>query len=999
MFGKAAKTVLLLVLFCSWIGFSLGAPGSGTARAEDAAVAYEAEAAGNTLTGNASVADCAACSGGKKVGGLYQGASLQFNGVTVAEAGAYKVTVSYVSGDPRSANVSVNGGEKEYVEFPATANWDTVGSYDVTLELQAGTNTITFDDNNWYAPDIDRIVVAPASGSDPGTTPGVVYEAEAAGNVLTGNAAVSDCGACSGGKKVGGLYGGSSLLFPDVTAEAAGDYEIELSFISGDPRAFYVTVNDGESQLYDSLKTADWNTLGTYKLTVPLQAGGNRILFSDGNGYSPDLDRITVRPATQAEQPGADEGSIGDALTPVPYGAITVTPYTAGAVITNGSYSMTYHSATGYADYEWPGGQKVTGVSGQMKLDGQTLQTTDYETHSFSVQSVVPIHDGFGQGIEVVFVNEAAGKPTLKQVYDFYEGRSYFLTRLDAVSETAISTNYMAPIAVSRPDAVKSGQGTNDRVLTVPFDNDAWIRFKAQSVNRSDTSYEVTAVYDNDSRTGLILGSVTHDKWKTGIDWSGSGGKLNKMTVYGGASSSVTHDSQPHGSLSGTTVSSPTILAGGFADYRTGLEEYGKANAVVAPPLPLSADLPQGVPVGWNSWGAFGSGLSYQDVVDTSNYFHDHLPLMNNDGATYVNLDSYWDNLSDQQLGQAVSVIKGNGQNAGIYWGPFVYWGNNMSQTVEGTDGQYTYGDIVLKDANGNPLPTLDGAYALDPTNPGTKERIDYYLGRFKNLGFTYIKLDFLTHGSLEGVHADPAVTTGIQAYNEGMAYIDQALDGSMFISESISPIFPSQYAHSRRISCDTYGQINETEYELNSLTYGWWQNGTIYRYTDPDHMALSRAGSLTEARSRVNSAVISGTVFLDSDDVNDPTARQYMTELYGNPLVNGLAVRGEAFRPVEGNTNANAADTFVLKDGDSAYVAVFNYSGSSPAEKTIDLSRLGLSADAKYTTLDLWTGERGKVSGTLSLTLQPAESRLIKIAAPTCMQPKVDPCKSTKPK
>ena len=114
-----------------------------------------------------------------------------------------------------------------------------------------------------------------------------------------------------------------------------------------------------------------------------------------------------------------------------------------------------------------------------------------------------------------------------------------------------------------------------------------------------------------------------------------------------------------------------------------------------------------------------------------------------------------------------------------------------------------------------------------------------------------------MTHGSLEGEHYDEEVTTGTQAYNQGMRYVEERLDGKMFISASIAPIFPSQYAHSRRISCDSYGSINETEYMLNSLTYGFWQNGTIYSYTDPDHLVLAKASSLTEARSRVNSGVI----------------------------------------------------------------------------------------------------------------------------------------------
>ncbi|MBM7565785.1 S-layer homology domain-containing protein [Paenibacillus sacheonensis] len=986
MMTRQLKKATLMVLLAALV-FTTGWHSTAKAFAEGAAgpQSYEAEAAGNAMTGNAEAGDCEACSGGKKVGGMYQGSSLQFNDISASEAGTYTLKVYYISGDPRSANVSVNGADKQYVEFPKTADWSTVGSFDVTVELKAGSNTVLIDDNNWYAPDIDRVEVSSGTGDpgDPGTPPaGVAYEAESPDNALAGNAEISTCGGCSGAKKVGNLYNGSSLQFNKVNADKSGSYLVTVSFISGDPRAFYVSVNGGEAQYYDSLKTADWNTVGTIQLPVTLNAGENTLLFSDGSSYSPDIDKIQVALDEGTGGPvDEDEGSIGDPLAKQTFGTIEVTPHTSGLVVGNGQYNVTFHSSTGYLDYAWTNGQTLHGVYGSVKIGDDTLTTKSYGAHAFDTTAIKPLQDEFGTGIELTFMHTEAGKPALKQVYQFYDGQAYFLTRLDATGDQSISTNYIAPIVVNRTGGVDTGHDADNRALSVPFDNDAWIRYKAQSVNRADASYEVTAIYDNASRNGLVIGSVTHDTWKTGIEWKGTGNKINQFAVYGGASSTVTHDTQAHGSISGTTVSSPTIMAGGFADYRTGMEQYGDANARIAPPLPLGPELPQGVPVGWNSWGAFGSDLSYQDVIDTSNYFKEHLGELNNNGAVYINLDSYWDNLTQEQLGQAVAAIKHNGQQAGIYWGPFVYWGNNMSQTVEGTNGQYTYGDIVLKDPSGNPLPTLDGAYALDPTHPGTKQRMDEYLNRFKGLGFTFIKLDFLTHGSLEGVHFDSKVTTGIQAYNEGMSYMNEVLDGSMFISESIAPIFPSQYANSRRISCDTYGAINESEYELNSLTYGWWQNGTIYGYTDPDHMALTRARSLEEARSRVNSAVISGTVFLNSDDVNNETAQQYMQELYTNPRINQLAVKGKAFQAVEGNTGANASDAFVLRDGSDAYLAVFNYNPSQAADKTIDLARAGLTAGQSYTLLDLWSGDSSTLSsGSLALTLQPAGSKLFRL-------------------
>ncbi|WP_433308652.1 alpha-galactosidase D [Micromonospora sp. CA-269861] len=124
-----------------------------------ATTSYEAEAPANTLTGNASVGGCDACSGGRKVGNLYVGGAVRFNDVTVRTDGIYTVAVSYVSGDARSVHVSSNSGNGSYLKFPSTGDWGTVETVSVQLALKAGTNTITFDSGTWYSPDIDRIAV------------------------------------------------------------------------------------------------------------------------------------------------------------------------------------------------------------------------------------------------------------------------------------------------------------------------------------------------------------------------------------------------------------------------------------------------------------------------------------------------------------------------------------------------------------------------------------------------------------------------------------------------------------------------------------------------------------------------------------------------------------------------------------------------------------------------------------------------------------------------
>lgn len=78
----------------------------GEPQVEEAAVEYvfQANDPRNTLKGpHTEVADCAPCSDGKQVGGLFEGSSVQFNDVEIPEAGQYIVTVYYISGDPRSS--------------------------------------------------------------------------------------------------------------------------------------------------------------------------------------------------------------------------------------------------------------------------------------------------------------------------------------------------------------------------------------------------------------------------------------------------------------------------------------------------------------------------------------------------------------------------------------------------------------------------------------------------------------------------------------------------------------------------------------------------------------------------------------------------------------------------------------------------------------------------------------------------------------------------------
>jgi len=408
------------------------------------------------------------------------------------------------------------------------------------------------------------------------------------------------------------------------------------------------------------------------------------------------------------------------------------------------------------------------------------------------------------------------------------------------------------------------------------------------------------------------------------------------------------------------------------------MEEYADANAYYDSKLSWSG----GVPFGWNSWVKIQSTLDYNKAITVSDFVKNNLQNnnFNNNGAVYVNLDSYWDNLSETELSNFVSRCHTNGQKAGIYWAPFVWWGTDLNVTVEGSS--YKYGDIVLRKTDGSPI-SLDGALALDPTHPGTKERINYFIDKFKTKGFEYIKLDFLTHGALEGgsingTHYDRSVQTGTQAYNQGMQYVVNRIGGQMFISLSIAPLFPYKYGNARRLACDTYGSASESSYLLNSLTYGWWMNGKIYQYNDPDQLVFD-GFSANENKTRLISGVISGTVFLAGDDLTTTTGQNLAKTYLTNSAIDSVARLGKTFRPVEGNTGSDATDVFMLQNGTSNYIAVFNY-GSTSTTKSVNLLRAGLNGTQNYSVTDLWSGSTSSASGTLSVSLGSYEAKLFEL-------------------
>jgi hypothetical protein len=673
--------------------------------------------------------------------------------------------------------------------------------------------------------------------------------------------------------------------------------------------------------------------------------------------------------------------------------------------IQNQLLTIHYHRQAGTMDIEWRDGHKLLGItSGAQLEDGRQLSTAAYTTHELVK---LPHTAGTVTEHEYAIRSTAPGLPELVQRIWLNDGKPWMAIEAELEPKTGtVGTRHFDAVMLKGTEPIQIEGSKSLRVLHVPFDNDMWFRYNSVPVadlksGQTFTSEEVTAIYDNASRQALILGSITHDTWKTAIEAHAEDGHLTDLDIYGGISSPTgvrtdTHDTVPHGIVHGEHVRSPRIFIGSFSDWRDGLESYGAANAAIHAPLKWAA----GAPMGWNSWAAYADKIDDKRYLGSAAFVRDKLvPLgFGNHKVVYLNLDAFWSKLDAVQLSDAVATIKamhspdGTRFEPGIYWTPFAYWSDDLDAYVEGTNMKYRYRDILLKGPDGSILPKVDGGLAIDPSHPGAKARASYYLQQFQKLGFQYLKIDFLSHGALEGVHFDPAIQTGIQAYNLGMKQIVDETGNRMFLSLSIAPLFPSGYGHARRLSCDTKGHMSDgdqsTEYMLNSLTYGWWTSKNLY-ITDPDHVVLGDkadlgARSVTEGKSRLLSAVISGGMILDSSRLaDDPQGRELAQAVYDSRSWLSVAAEDKTFRPIEGNTGDKATDVFVRPSAHGVYVAFFNYDMKDTQTIRVPLDRIdkALATVPSVAVIDVASGTTLQPAHTdVSVKLSPSESTLIEL-------------------
>ncbi len=292
-------------------------------------------------------------SGGRDVGGLRTGSTLQLDvTVEVPEDGTYDLQVfsstlntfaAVQEQGPTNVFVRVDGAQEQELFLPLTYKWVVWDHADTTVDLTAGTHTITLAaqglDGGQTVGDaiVDRIVLQKPSPDGAAT----VYEAELA--ELLGASARYDATGDVSGAGVATVDGDDALTFW-VNVDDEGEHTIDVDTLGGTAT---LTVN--------GIEVTD--RAGEASAQVYLSAGVNKVVVT-GSGV--DVDRLVVEPTS---------------------GTLAVTTYEAEDGTLSGAAAVTDFSLASE-------GQAVTGVGGDPGNDNTLTMEVEATTDGLHAVTV-----------------------------------------------------------------------------------------------------------------------------------------------------------------------------------------------------------------------------------------------------------------------------------------------------------------------------------------------------------------------------------------------------------------------------------------------------------------------------------------------------------------------------------------------------------------------------------------------------------------------------------
>ncbi len=419
-------------------------------------------------------------------------------------------------------------------------------------------------------------------------------------------------------------------------------------------------------------------------------------------------------------------------------------------------------------------------------------------------------------------------------------------------------------------------------------------------------------------------------------------------------------------------------------------------------------------PMGWNSYDAFCTVVTEQEVKATADYIAKHLSRY---GYNYVVIDGYWQyphptTVENSEESWAVT-IDGNGRflpalnrfpssahgqgfkpiadyihGKGLKFGIHIMRGIPRTAVernlpILGTDSHAR--DVALAH---NTCAWSKAMYGVDVSKPAGQAYYDSIVALYAQWGVDFIKADDMSRGE------NPA---GESYHGSEIRALDRAIEKAgrpIVLSLSPGPTNPAhaeevgQSAHMWRVSDDFWDTWEQLKQEF-SLCRPWLGHIGPDRWPDPDMIALGRIcvrgykdpprqTRFTPAEQRTLMtlwSIFRAPLMIGSDLLSmDPATLALLT----NDEVLAVDQKSTNNRELFGRSNAIAwaAD---IPGTDERYLAVFNLGDSGPAAVDVAWTDLGLKE--KCTVRDLWERKNlGTVENHFAPKVEAHGARLYRI-------------------
>lgn len=329
--------------------------------------------------------------------------------------------------------------------------------------------------------------------------------------------------------------------------------------------------------------------------------------------------------------------------------------------------------------------------------------------------------------------------------------------------------------------------------------------------------------------------------------------------------------------------------------------------------------------------------------------------------------------------------IAGKGLKAGVYYNPL--W---MTRTAYAGNCPVVNSDRRTRDIAGD-KPFNGELHWVDVDKPGAEQWVKGYVRYFINLGFTFLRIDFLEN--YEGKY-------GTQRYAKALRWIMEEAGDEIFLSL----VMPNCYGHAEtelpygdmiRIDDDCFeGDWNFVSARRRGQVKDHWPmypnvfDGMVgfsdiaekgQMIMDGDFMRLNRLADTAERRFLFSIMVMGGSALAIADQFD--TVTEDAMEIYRNTELTELNRAGFTAKPLSRNIRDRRSSVWTGKLPDGSHVVGLFNREDEALEYGIDFAGdLGISGGTAQVR-DMWEHtDLGTMSGGLRRKLAPHSCMILKI-------------------